>query len=162
MSKTTESKRGRGRPRNAALDALERELAVSRRHASTMLRDLKRAGAETSDNSEKPISPLAEARLEKVLKETELLEHKVRCADLERRALERELMYQSEAAELLVAALGPVSDGLRSLPKSLAPRIVGQSLQAIEDTLTEAVNRLLKLGSHGIATFKEKTASREL
>jgi len=41
-------------------------------------------------------------------------------------------------------------------------RLVGQSLQAIEDTLTEAVNRILKLGSHGIATFKEKTASREL
>ena len=162
MSKTTESKRGRGRPRNAALDALEKELAVSRRHASTMLRDLKQAGGGTSVNSEKPVSPLAEARLEKVLKETELLEHKVRSADLERRALERELMYQSEASELLTAALGPVSDGLRSLPKSLAPRIVGQSLQAIEDALTEAVNRLLKLGSHGIETFKQKTASREL
>jgi hypothetical protein len=105
---------------------------------------------------------LAEARLEKVLKETELLEHKVRSADLERRALERELMYQSEASELLTAALGPVSDGLRSLPKSLAPRIVGQSLQAIEDALTESVNRLLKLGSHGIETFKAKTESREL
>lgn len=162
MTKPTESKRGRGRPRNAALDALEKELAVSRRHASTMLREMKKAGAGASDNSEKPVSPLAEARLEKVLKETELLEHKVRCADLERRALERELMYQTEAAELLVAALGPVSDGLRSLPKALAPRIVGQSLQSIEDALTEAVNRLLKLGSHGIATFQEKTASREL
>jgi hypothetical protein len=156
---TEPTKRRRGRPRNPALDELQRELAVSRRRAASVLRDLK-TGA--SENSEKPVSPLAEARLEKVLRETELIQHKVRCADLERRALERELMYQTEAAELLVAALGPVSDGLRSLPKALAPRIVGQSLQAIEDALTEAVNRLLQLGSHGIEKFKEKTASREL
>lgn len=157
MSKTTESKRGRGRPRNAALDALEKELAVSRRHASTMLREMKRAGAGASENSEKPVSPLAEARLEKVLKETELLEHKVRCADLERRALERELIYQSEAVELLTKALAPMADGLRTWPKGLSPRLVGQSMQSIEDTLAESVNRLLEVARRSIADFKGKT-----
>ena len=64
--------------------------------------------------------------------------------------------------ELLAAALGPVADGMRSLPKAIAPRIIGQSLQEVENALTEAVNRLLKLGSHGIETFKAKTESREL
>jgi hypothetical protein len=73
-----------------------------------------------------PTTPIAQARLEKLQKEIALLEHKVRSADLERRALEGELMYQSEAAELLVAGIAPVSDGLRSLPKALAPRLVGQ------------------------------------
>jgi hypothetical protein len=165
MSKTTESKRGRGRPRNAALDALEKELAVSRRHASTMLREMKKAGggtSENSDNSEKPVSPLAEARLEKVLKECRLLETKIRTADLEARTMARELLHQHEAAELIVAAIGPVADGLRSMPKALAPRLTGQPLQDVENTLTEAANRLLKLGSHGIQKFREKTAPREL
>jgi septal ring factor EnvC (AmiA/AmiB activator) len=109
-----------------------------------------------------PSTPIAAARLEKLHQEIALLQHKVRAADLERRALEKELMYQSEAAELLVAALSPVADALRVLPKGLAPRLTGQSLQAIEDTLTESVNRILKLGSHGIETFKQKTTSREL
>lgn len=109
-----------------------------------------------------PSTPIAAARLEKLQREIQLLEHRVRSADLERRAFEHELMYQSEAAELLVAAIGPVADGLRSLPKALSPRLVGQPQREIENALTEAANRLLKLGNHGIQTFKEKTASREL
>ncbi len=125
--------------------------------ARTRLSQLQKAAAAAPV----PTTPIAAARLEKLHQEIALLQHKVRAADLERRALERELLYQSEAVELLTAALSPVADGLRVLPKGLAVRLTGQSLQAIEDTLTEAVNRLLKLGSHGIETFKEKT-SREL
>ena len=160
MTKTTD-KRGRGRPRNPALDSLEKELAVSRRRASTLLREMKSSPGAASDNSEKSISPLAQARLEKILKECQLLEHKVRSADLERRALERELLYSSEAIELLNAALGPVADGLRRMPKFLSARLHGQSMGEIENTLTEEANRLLALGSHGLKTAKSKT-SREL
>lgn len=108
-----------------------------------------------------PATPIAAARLEKLHQEIALLTHKVRSADLERRALERELLYSSEAIELLNAALGPVADGLRRMPKFLSPRLHGQSMGEIENTLAEEANRLLALGSHGLKTAKSKT-SRDL
>ena len=108
-----------------------------------------------------PTTPIAAARLEKLHQEIALLQHKVRSADLERRALERELLYSSEAIEILNAALGPVADGLRRMPKFLSVRLHGQSLGEIENTLTEEANRLLALGNHGVATAKSKT-KREL
>ncbi len=103
-----------------------------------------------------PATPIAAARLEKLHQEIALLQHKVRAADLERRALERELLYSSEAVELLTAALAPVADGLRTWPKWLAPRLHGQPIRSIEDTLTGAVNNILRLGQQNIATFKAK------
>lgn len=108
-----------------------------------------------------PTTPIAAARLEKLHQEIALLQHKVRSADLERRALERELLYSSEAIELLNAALGPVADGLRRMPKFLSARLHGQSMNEIENALTEEANRLLALGNHGLKTAKSKT-SREL
>ena len=108
-----------------------------------------------------PTTPIAAARLEKLHQEIALLTHRVRSADLERRALERELLYSSEAIELLNAALGPVADGLRRMPKFLSARLHGQSMGEIENTLTEEANRLLALGNYGLKTAKSKT-SREL
>jgi len=160
MTKTTD-KRGRGRPRNPALDALQNELAVSRRRAAAVLKDMKTSPQGGSDNSEKPISPLAAARLEKLQKEIRFLETRIRTCELEQRALERELLYSSEAIELINAALGPVADGLRRLPKFLSARLHGQSIGEIENTLTEEANRLLALGNHGVKIAKSKT-SREL
>lgn len=108
-----------------------------------------------------PTTPIAAARLEKLHQEIALLQHKVRSADLERRALERELLYSSEAIELLNAALGPVADGLRRMPKFLSARLHGQSMGEIENTLTEEANRLLALGNHGLKNAKSKI-SRDL
>jgi hypothetical protein len=156
---TTEpTKRRRGRPRSAALDALQQELAITRRHAATILKETKNAG---SANSAKSMTPLAEARLEKTLKECRLLETKIRAAELEERALSRELLYSSEAVELFNAALAPIVDGLRTWPKALAVRLHGQPIKAIEDTLAGAVNGILATAQRNLATFKAKT-SREL
>jgi phage terminase Nu1 subunit (DNA packaging protein) len=162
MSKTTAPKRGRGRPRNAALDALEKELAVSRRHASSLLKELKNAGAGTSENSGKSVSPLAEARLEKVLKECRLLETKIRTAELEQRRAEGELLHADDALDLLRAVLCPIADGLKRLPKWMGPRLVGQSLGEIEAHLTEEINRLLRLGDTSLKAALEKVGKRKL
>ena len=160
MTKPTD-KRGRGRPRNPALDALQTELAVSRRRASAVLKEVKSSKATTSENSIPALSPLAAARLEKIQKEIRFLETRIRTCELEQRRLEGELLYSHEAVELLTAALAPVADGLRTWPKWLAPRLHGQPIRSIEDTLTGAVNNILRLGQQNIATFKAKT-SREL
>jgi hypothetical protein len=160
MSETT-TKRRRGRPRNAALDELQRELAITRRHAGTILKEQKNKHSTTSENSEKLLSPLAEARLQKTLREISYLETRIRAAELEERALSRELLYSSEAVELLNAALAPIADGLRTWPKALAVRLHGQPVKAIEDTLAGAVNGILATAQRNVATFKSKT-SREL
>jgi hypothetical protein len=162
--KTTEPKRGRGRPRNPALDALEAELAVSRRRASTLLREMKKTPGQTSGisvNSEKSISPLAAARLEKTLKECRLLETKIRTAELEQRRVEGELLHADDAICLLRAALCPVADGLRRMAKYISPRLHGMSLGQIEDAITEECNRLLALGDRGLKDAISK-AGREL
>ena len=159
MSATT-TKRGRGRPRNEALDALQAELAVSRRRASSVLREMKSTPASGSENSAPGLSPLATARLEKILKETRLLESKIRSAELEQRALEGELLYASEARELLNAVLGPLVDRLRTMPKTLSPRIVHQPQRAVEGVLTDFANDILESSRRAVTSFKG--ADREL
>ena len=155
MSETT-TKRRRGRPRNAALDELQRELAITRRHAGTILKEQKNKRSTTSENSEKSLSPLAEARLQKTLREISYLETRIRSAELEERALSRELLYSSEAVELVNAALQPIVNTLHAWPKSLAPRIHGQPMGAIEKTLRDAANNLLANARTNLATMKSK------
>jgi len=155
MSETT-TKRRRGRPRNAALDELQRELAITRRHAGTILKEQKNKRSTTSENSEKSLSPLAEARLQKTLREISYLETRIRSAELEERALSRELLYSSEAVELVNAALQPIVNTLRTWPKALAPRLHGQPMGAIEKTLLDATNALFENARKNIATMKTK------
>jgi hypothetical protein len=155
MSETT-TKRRRGRPRNAALDELQRELAITRRHAGTILKEQKNKHSTTSQNSEKSLSPLAEARLQKTLREISYLETRIRSAELEERALSRELLYSSEAVELVNAALQPIVNTLRTWPKALAPRLHGQPVKSIEKTLLDAANSLLANARTNLATMKSK------
>lgn len=155
MSETT-TKRRRGRPRNAALDELQRELAITRRHAGTILKEQKNKHSTTSENSEKSLSPLAEARLQKTLREISYLETRIRSAELEERALSRELLYSSEAVELFNAALQPIVNTLHTWPKALAPRLHGQPMGAIEKTLLEAANSLLANARTNLATMQSK------
>ena len=153
---TTAPKKGRGRPRNAALDALQAELAVSRRRASSVLKEVKTAKATASENSMPALSPLAAARLEKLQKEIQFLETRIRSAELEERALSRELLYSSEAVELVNAALQPIVNTLRTWPKALAPRLHGQPVKSIEKTILDAANNLLANARTNIATMKSK------
>jgi hypothetical protein len=153
---TTAPKKGRGRPRNPALDALQAELAVSRRRASSVLKEVKTAKASTSENSLPALSPLAAARLEKLQREIQFLETRIRSAELEERALSRELLYSSEAVELVNAALQPIVNTLRTWPKALAPRLHGQPVKSIEKTILDAANNLLANARTNIATMKSK------
>ena len=155
MSEPTTTRR-RGRPRNAALDELQRELAITRRHAGTILKEQKNKHSTTSENSEKSLSPLAEARLQKTLREISYLETRIRSAELEERALSRELLYSSEAVELFNAALQPIVNTLHTWPKALAPRLHGQPMGAIEKTLLDAANSLLANARTNLATMKSK------
>ena len=154
---TTEpSKRGRGRPRNQALDELERELVVSRRRAASVLKEMKTKQATTSENSEKPLSPLAAARLQKLEKEIVFLETRIRSAQLEQRELERELIHTDGAKEMINASVGPIAAALRTLAKFMAPRLVGQPQVAIERILTTEANRILALANGATNDFCSK------
>ena len=161
MTKTTD-KRGRGRPRNPALDALQAELAVSRRRAASVLKEAKTSTANTSENSEKSLSPLAAARLEKIQKEIRFLESRIRTCELEQRQLEGELLHASDAIDLIRAGLVPFAEGLKRMPKWIAPRLVGQSLREIEGFMTEEVNRLLKLGDTSLKAAMAKVEGHKV
>ena len=152
MTKPTD-KRGRGRPRNPALDALQTELAVSRRRASSVLKEAKSSPATTSENSAPGLSPLAAARLEKLQREISLLEIKIQTARAEQDVLDRNLVTLDEAKELVERALGPVVQALRILPKSLSVRLVNGTTRHIEDTLAREANRILGMARENLARF---------
>ena len=151
---TTAPKKSRGRPRNPALDALQAELAVSRRRASSVLKEVKSSRASTSENSLPALSPLAAARLEKLQKEIQFLETRIRTAEMEQDALDRRLVAVDEARELLNRALEPVVQALRILPKSLSVRLVHGTTRTIEDTLATEANRILKMARENVARYR--------
>ena len=152
--KTTAPRRGRGRPRNAALDALQAELAVSRRRASSVLKEVKSSKATTSENSLPALSPLAAARLEKLQREIQFLETRIKTALMEQDALDRRLVAVDEARELLNRALEPVVQALRILPKSLSIRLVHGTARTIENTLADESNRILKMARENVARYR--------
>jgi chromosome segregation ATPase len=152
--KTTAPKKGRGRPRNPALDALQAELAVSRRRASSVLRETKTTKATTSENSAPGLSPLAAARLEKLQREIQFLETRIRTAEMEQEALDRRLLEVDEARELVNRALEPVVQALRILPKSLSVRLVNGTTRHIENTLATEANRILKMARENVARYR--------
>jgi hypothetical protein len=159
MTKTTD-KRGRGRPRNEALDLLQAELAVSRRRASSVLREIKSTPASGSENSAPALSPLAAARLEKLTREISLLEIKIQTARAEQDVLDRNLVTLDEAKELVERAVGPVVQQLRILPKSLTPRLVNGTSRFIETTLTDEANRILALARENLTRFNSNLKGR--
>jgi hypothetical protein len=154
----TAPKRGRGRPRNTALDSLAEELAVSRRRASTILRDQKISGKEVSEKST-GLSPLAEARLQKTLREIAFLETRIRAAELEERELEGELIFKADAIELFNQTLLPIRNSLENFAKQLAPRLVGQPQKSIEATLRAEADRIIALGRAGATRFEFRRQS---
>ena len=141
-------KKPRGRPRNEALDALQKELAISRRHASTLLKEQAGAAAVNSENS---MTPLASARLTKTLSEIRLLETKITTAVLEQRALDGELLYLDEAKELVLSATCAIANSLRGMPKTLSARLLNQPQRAIEKTLLDFVDITLAQCASAVA-----------
>ena len=126
---SAETKRGRGRPRNAKLDELERELGLTRRRASTILKE---------QGSENPsLTPIAEARLRKLNLEAERITAQVRAAKIEAALLERKLLTADDAWKLFSPPHEIIRQHLSSCAKTLAPRLFNQSQKAIEETLAD-------------------------
>jgi hypothetical protein len=129
-SKTTSPQRGRGRPRNDALDALQRDLAVSRRRASTLLRE---QGSEKSGD----LAPVASARLHKLRLESERLTQQIRALKIEAALLEKRLLTSDDACRLFGPSHEIVKARLSSCAKTLAPRLFNQPQKAIEQCLAD-------------------------
>lgn len=152
MSKTTD-KRGRGRPRNAALDSLQAELAVSRRRASSVLKEVKNSTANTSENSANSLSPLAAARLEKLQKEIRFLESRIKTAEMEQQILDLDTIRADVAKQMLSAALEPIVATLRTWPKSLPSRLAGMPSRMVESILADTVGQLLANARQNLSRF---------
>jgi hypothetical protein len=131
MSKQRSLPRNKGgRPRNTKLDELERELGVTRRRASTILKE------QGSENHE-GLSPVAAARLRKLNLEAERITAQVRAAKIEAALLERRLLTSDDACRLFGPSHEIVKQRLSSCAKSLAPRLFNQPQKAIETALAD-------------------------
>lgn len=128
------TKRPPGRPRNAALDKLEGELALTRRRCSSLLKEQGKAGADTGT--------LAGARLEKIRLEIQRLEIEVHNARLDQQVKEGLLIPFEEAREVLCRPYRISKTLLDTMPKSLAPRLFNQPQKEIESTLAAWVDNL--------------------
>ena len=124
-----------GRPRNKALDAIEKEMAVTRRRASTILKE------GISDN--KGLSPVAEARLRKLNLEASRLESQIRTLKIEAAILDRTLLTTEDAIAIFSPPHLIVREMLSIAPKTLAPRLYGLPQKAIEESLVEWTNSVL-------------------
>jgi hypothetical protein len=138
----------RGRPRSAELDRLQKELAVSRRHAA---RVRKSQAADEAD-----LSPVAAARLQKIRKEIEHLEIRIQSAKLEARALGGELLFLDEAQAIVGAPMQAIKNALQNMSKSLANRLVNQPQKAIETTLAGECDRIVGLAETALAAVRTR------
>jgi hypothetical protein len=144
--------RGRGRPRNPELDRLMRELAVTRRHAASLLKEQKNIATPAKSGTPTPAtgSPIGFARLAKLLKETELLESKVRQALLDERIRDGELLTLDSAKQLFCLPLQTIRDQLATLPKRFAIRLFSQPIKTIETTLADECDRIVSLARKAV------------
>jgi hypothetical protein len=126
-----------GRPRNVKLDELERELGVTRRRASTILKE------QGSENPLTALSPIAEARLRKLNLEADRLTAQIRAAKIEAALLEKTLITADDACRLFGPAHEIVKQMLTTAPKALAPRLFNQSQKAVEQALADWSNSVL-------------------
>jgi len=151
-SKTTSHQRGRGRPRNDALDALQRDLAVSRRRASTLLRE------EGSEKTGDQMPPVAAARLRKIGLESQRLEAQIRALRIEAALLEKRLLTADDAIRLFSPAHEITKQRLSSCAKTLAPRLFNQPQKAIETALADwsdaVLNAALTASERAVETLK--------
>jgi hypothetical protein len=130
----TTTKRPPGRPRNANLDKLEEELALTRRRCSSLLKEQGKADADTGT--------LAGARLKKIGLEIERLEIEVHNAILDQQVREGQLIPLEEVKEVLCRPYRISKQLLDVMPKSLAPRLFNQPQKEIERTLAAWVDAL--------------------
>jgi hypothetical protein len=129
-------KRPVGRPRRADLDELEKELGVTRRRVRQIL-------SETKGGATAPDTALGRARLTKTLLEIERLQILLENEQLEQRRLKGELLYRSEAVELVTAPQQAIATVIRDFGKAMAVRLAGQPAGAIERTLNKWAGELM-------------------
>jgi hypothetical protein len=122
-----------GRPRNTKLDELEKELGVTRRRASTILRE------EVSDKSKSgdQMPPVAAARLRKIGLESQRLESQIRSLRIEAALLEKRLLTADDAIRLFSPSHEITKQRLSSCAKTLAPRLFNQPQKTIEQCLAD-------------------------
>jgi len=138
MSKQRSLPRSKGgRPRNNKLDELERELGVTRRRASTILKE------QVSENPSADLSPIAEARLRKLNLEADRLTAQIRAAKIEAALLEKTLITANDANRIFSPPHLIVKQMLSTAPKTLSSRLFNQSQKAIEQTLADYCNSVL-------------------
>jgi hypothetical protein len=101
-----------------------------------------------------PATPIASARLEKLQLEIRRLEFECELSELESRRRKGELLYLSEAQELITGATQAIADRIREQHKRLAVRLVGASVKSIETTLLDDNDRTLALCAAAVGKVK--------
>jgi hypothetical protein len=134
MKPTEQPKRkARGRPRNEELDALEAELAVTRRRAAQIASE----GV--------PTSAIGQARLEKLQQETARIRLQIQALRREAKVAKGELIPLAEAREIFGKPHQAVAHLLSVMPRTLAPRLCSQPIREIERTLAESCDEIMRL-----------------
>ena len=136
-----------GRPRNKALDAIQKEMAVTRRRAATILIE---AGSENPSK----LSPVAAARLRKLNLEAERLTAQVRAIKIEAALHERTLLTTEEGIRLMTAPGVVIKQMIDTMPRTLALRLYNQSPKAIEDILASWGNSVLRAAHAAVSRVK--------
>lgn len=128
------AKRPPGRPRNATLDKMQEQLALSRSRCKALLREQGKADTDRGT--------LAGAKLEKIQLEIERLEIEIHNARLDQQVKEGRLIPVEEVKEVLCRPYRISKQLLDVMPKSLAPRLFNQPQKEIERTLAAWVDTL--------------------
>jgi hypothetical protein len=89
-----------------------------------------------------PTGTVAQARLTKLLKETERLQIEIENARLQQEVIRGNLVPVEEAMEVYGRPHRAVQQQLQTMPQTLSPRLFNQSQRAIQETLAEWCDRL--------------------
>jgi hypothetical protein len=134
MKPTEQPKRkARGRPRNEELDALEAELAVTRRRAAQIA------------SEGQPTSEIGRARLEKLRLEASRIKLQIQALRREAKVAKGELLTLAEAREICARPHQAAAHILATMPRTLALRLHAQPVREIERTLAASCDEILRL-----------------
>jgi phage terminase Nu1 subunit (DNA packaging protein) len=129
----TEKRKARGRPRRSELDALEEELAITRRRAAQI-------AAEGQ-----PTSEIGRARLRKLELEAQRIELQIQELRRQARVAKGELLTLAEAREICARPHQAVAHILATLPRTLAMRLHSLPVREIERTLAQSCDEIMQL-----------------
>jgi hypothetical protein len=107
-----------------------------------MLREQQNAPDTGTLTTPAPTSTVAQARLTKLLKETERLQIEIENARLQQEVMKGKLVPIEEATEVYGRPHRAVQQELQTMPKTMAPKLYNQPQRAIEEALAEWCDRL--------------------